>query len=271
MVRKNEEGKQLICAFYTGKVKSKREIRNEIAGRLPKYMLPHVFVHLDQIPFTSGGKMNRRALPQVDLSNIEYGTQYARPQGETEQILTVFIAQTLQHSPVGRNDHFFEDLGADSLNVIEFVSKAHSRGIYFSVQSVFDYPTVAELARFIQNGDRAKISWADADFGKINQTLAKNKKGYGKLPEKSEIGSLLLTGATGFLGIHILADYLEHDSGMAFCLVRGKDASDSKQRFKDLLAFYFGDRYLELLDSRIKVITADWQKRRIWSSMRLPV
>lgn len=260
VVRKNEEGKQLICAFYTGKVKRRREIRNEIAGRLPKYMLPHVFVHLDQIPFTSGGKMNRRALPQVDLSNIEYGTQYARPQGETEQILAVFIAQTLQHSPVGRNDHFFEDLGADSLNVIEFVSKAHSRGIYFSVQSVFDYPTVAELARFIQNGDRAKISWADADFGKINKILAKNKKGYGKLPEKSEIGNLLLTGATGFLGIHILADFLEHDSGTAYCLVRGKDASDSKQRLKDLLAFYFRDRYLELLDSRIKVITADLQK-----------
>ena len=260
VIRKNEEGKQCICVFYTGEKKDGKEIRNKIAGMLPKYMLPHICVYVDQMPVTAGGKVNRRALPQVDMSSIDCGTPYAAPEGEMEQILAVLMTQTLQHSPVGRNDHFFEDLGADSLNVIEFVSKAHSRGIYFSVQSVFDYPTVAKLAHFIQNEDKPQISYVDADFRKINEILAINKEGYKKLPEKTEIGNLLLTGATGYFGIHILADFLEHDKGTVFCLVRDKDECDSKQRLKDLLAFYFGDRYSGFLDSRIKVISADLQK-----------
>ena len=84
-----------------------------------------------------------------------------------------------------------------------------------------------------------------------------------ELPEKTEVGNILLAGATGYLGIHILADFLEHDKGMAYCLVRGSDIEDSRERLKNLLKFYFGDRYFEgrfQKEQRIKVICADLQK-----------
>lgn len=79
-----------------------------------------------------------------------------------------------------------------------------------------------------------------------------------KVPQKCNVGNILLAGATGFLGIHILADYLDKDSGTAYCLVRGKDNNDSINRLRELLQFYFGDKYAET--DRIEVICADLQK-----------
>ena len=69
-VRKNDDGRQLICAFYTGQEVSPRTIRDELSQRLPRYMLPHSFTHLSAMPLTSSGKVNRRALPDVDVEAL---------------------------------------------------------------------------------------------------------------------------------------------------------------------------------------------------------
>ena len=70
VVRKDEAGRQLICAFYTGEEKPAKEIRDTIGKRLPKYMLPHIFTHIVEMPLTSSGKVNRKALPEIDLNCI---------------------------------------------------------------------------------------------------------------------------------------------------------------------------------------------------------
>lgn len=81
---------------------------------------------------------------------------------------------------------------------------------------------------------------------------------YISTPQKTEVGNILLAGATGYLGIHILADFIEHENGVAFCLVRGKNQAVSEKRLNDLLNFYFGERYSEC--DRIRVLCADLQK-----------
>lgn len=259
VVRKDETGRQLICAFYTGEEKSAQEIKAVIGERLPKYMLPHIFTHLDEMPMTSSGKISRKTLPEIDLSNIESSVEYEAPDGELEKSLAKEMEEVLNYSPVGRNDNFF-DLGGDSLKAIEFVSKAHNNGIYFDLQSIFDYPTVKELREHIESGDKQTVSFDDVDFGKAESVLSKNTIEQMKKPEKTDVGNILLAGATGFLGIHILADYLDNDSGTAYCFVRGKDKEDSTARLKKLLEFYFGDKYSDM--NRIKVVCADLQKER---------
>ena len=259
VVRKDENGRQLICAFYTGEEKSAQEIKAVIGERLPKYMLPHIFTHLDEMPMTSSGKISRKTLPEIDLSNIESSVEYEAPDGELEKSLAKEMEEVLNYSPVGRNDNFF-DLGGDSLKAIEFVSKAHNSGIYFDLQSIFDYPTVKELREHIESGDKQTVSFDDVDFGKAESVLSKNTIEQMKKPEKTDVGNILLAGATGFLGIHILADYLDNDSGTAYCFVRGKDKEDSTARLKKLLEFYFGDKYSDM--NRIKIVCADLQKER---------
>ncbi len=257
VVRKNNEGRQLICAFYTGKELEAKEIRSQIGKKLPKYMLPHIFTHLAEMPLTSSGKVNRKTLPEIDLENIKNDTEFVAPQNTQQKELCKLIEVVLNTSSVGINDDFF-DLGGDSLKAIELVSKAHTEGIYFALQNVFDYPTVKELCEFIENGDKQVISFNDIDFTKVNKILEKNKVEYISEPEKCDVGNILLAGATGYLGIHILKDFLDEDTGTAYCLVRGNSEEDSNNRLQELLKFYFGNQYEN--SDRIKVICADLQK-----------
>lgn len=257
VVRKNTEGRQLICAFYTGIETDAKEIRSHIGKKLPKYMLPHIFTHLDEMPLTSSSKINRKALPEVDLENISNDTEYVAPENSRQKELCRLIETVLGTTPVGITDDFF-DIGGDSLKAIEFVSKAHNEGIYFNLQNVFDYPTVKALCECIENSDKQTVSFSDVDFSKVNTILAKNTVEQINKPAKVDVGNILLAGATGYLGIHILSDFLDNDNGTAYCLVRGKDKDDSTKRLKELLNFYFGGKYTNT--NRIKVICADLQK-----------
>ena len=257
VVRKNNEGRQLICAFYTGAEVDAKEIRAHIGQKLPKYMLPHIFTHLDEMPLTTSGKVNRKALPEVDLYAIHTITEYSAPKTHLQKVLCQLMSDVLGYSPVGMDDNFF-DIGCDSLKSIEFVSKAHNEGIYFNLQNVFDYPTVKQLCDCIENGDKQEVSFADVDFSEVNKLLAQNTVENMTAPQKCEVGNILLAGATGYLGIHILADYLENDNGTAYCLVRGKDKEDCTKRLKDLLDFYFGGKHADF--KRVEVICADLQK-----------
>ena len=63
VVRKDKEDRQLICAFYTGEEKAVSEIKAIIGEKLPKYMIPHVFTHLEEMPLTASGKANRKQVP----------------------------------------------------------------------------------------------------------------------------------------------------------------------------------------------------------------
>ena len=257
VVHKNSEGRQLICAFYTGVEVDAKDIRSYIGKKLPKYMLPHICTHLAEMPLTSSGKINRKALPEIDLANITNDTEYVAPETQMQKELCKLIEMVLGTNPVGITDDFF-DLGGDSLKAIEFVSKAHNEGIYFNLQNVFDYSTVKSLCECVKNGDKQVISFTDVDFTEVNKILEKNKVEYISAPQKMEVGNILLAGSTGYLGVHILADFLDNDTGIAYCFVRGKDKADSTKRLQDLLSFYFGDKYSDM--NRLEVVCADLQK-----------
>ena len=257
VVRKDESGRQLICAFYTGAELPAKEIRKAIGEKLPRYMLPHVITCLDTLPLTTSGKVNRKALPELDLSNLDSETEYVTPVGELETTLATLMEKVLQVSPIGRDDDFF-NLGGDSLKAIEFVSLAHQEGIEFPLQAIFDASTVRQLAERISQESQQYISYRPEDFTEIHELLAKNRMESAILPQHTPLGNILLSGATGFLGAHILADYLEHDEGIAYCLVRGKNLEDSEKRLHELLAFYFENRYADC--NRIRVLCADLQK-----------
>ena len=258
VVRKNNEGRQLICTFYTGEEKSAQEIKSVISEKLPKYMLPHIFTHLDEMPLTSSGKTNRNALPNIDLENIGGDREYIEPETPNQKALCKILEQVFDANQVGINDDFFDDLGGDSLKVIEFVADARNEGIYFDIQNVFDYSTVEKLCECIENGDNQSYGFNDYDYSKVNAVLQKNKVECITESAKRDVGNILLAGATGYLGIHILSDFLDNDDGIAYCLVRGRNQIDSEQRFYELLNFYFEDKYSNT--NRIKVVCADLQK-----------
>ncbi len=260
VVRKDKSGRQLLCAFYTEEsAVDVADIKKTILERLPKYMLPHIFTRLNEMPFTPSGKINRKALPEVHLEHISSDVGYIKPQTELQREIARLMEGALKYSPIGLEDDFF-DCGGDSLMAIEFVSRAHNEGIYFSLQAIFDNPTVRRLCEYIESGDKEILKYDEAGFAGINAILAKNTIEQISTAKDVPVGTVLITGTTGYLGIHVLADFLNKDIGIAYCLVRGENNEESKSRLKKLMQFYFGDRYLDLFDTRIKVLCADLAK-----------
>lgn len=253
VVRKDTTSRQLICAFYTEQSQVDiADIKSAIASKLPKYMMPHIFTSISEMPLTSSGKINRKALPEVDLTNIANDVEFVKPQSELQKELAKLMEKVLNYSPIGLNDDFFT-LGGDSLKAIEFVSKAHSEGIYFNLQAVFNHPTVAKLYDYIENADKQAVSYAQADFDKFTPLLENNNLDCIEMPQKNVIGNVFVTGSTGFLGSHIIHALLERSVPKIYCLVR-----NDENRLYDTLSFYFGDTYKE--DSRIIPIVGDLEQ-----------
>lgn len=257
VVRKNGEGRQLICAFYTGDEIPAKDIRNQIGQRLPKYMLPHIFTHLDEMPLTSSGKVNRKALPEVDLSIVSSTVEYVTPVGELEERLTALMEQALNCSPIGRNDDFF-DLGCDSLKAIEFLSKAHGEGIYFDLQNVFDYPTIEALCSHLQNISEKKNPFTPEQFEKYAPILEQNVWDENFIPNRHKLGTVFLTGGTGFLGAHILDALMKHGVQKIYCLVRG-----GGERLTQRLQYYFGEQYADEIGKAIIPIAGDLESESV--------
>ncbi|MBV9789059.1 MAG: amino acid adenylation domain-containing protein, partial [Chloroflexi bacterium] len=116
---------------------------------LPDYMIPAAFVVLDELPRTPSGKLDRGALPAPSELRIESEQSYVAPRTPTEEVLAGIWASVLGHAPIGVHDQFFE-LGGHSLLVTQVVSRVRDAlQVELPLRSVFDAPTVAELARRI--------------------------------------------------------------------------------------------------------------------------
>ncbi len=145
VVRKDREERQLICAFYTGEEFDAKELRKELSVKLPKYMVPHIFTHLEKMPMTASGKANRNALPEIDLENISTEVEYAAPQTKEEILLTESIAKVLGVENIGILNNFF-DIGGDSLKSIELVGKLEDKGYTVNIKDIFEALNIQELA-----------------------------------------------------------------------------------------------------------------------------
>lgn len=101
-------GDKLLCAYVVGHREiSSRELREHTAKDLPAYMIPSVFIQLDELPLTGNGKIDRRALPMPDVTAAN-AVSYTAPRNETEQKLADIWAEVLQMERVGVHDQFFE-------------------------------------------------------------------------------------------------------------------------------------------------------------------
>ncbi|HEX2095189.1 MAG TPA: amino acid adenylation domain-containing protein, partial [Longimicrobiaceae bacterium] len=122
------------------------ELREHLAAALPAYMVPPTFVVLPALPLTRNGKVDRRALPAPDPGRPSEGPAYQAPRTAAEEALARIWAEVLGLERAGVDDNFFE-LGGDSILSIQVVSRARGAGLRLTPRQIFEYPTVAALAR----------------------------------------------------------------------------------------------------------------------------
>ena len=120
------------------------EVRSYLKTILPAYMVPSGIAVLDELPLTDNGKLNVRALPDVDPASQR--TTSRAPQNPTEERLCQVFGDVLGLPDVGVDDDFF-DLGGHSLLSIRLISLVRSAvGVEMSIKDLFDAPTPAALA-----------------------------------------------------------------------------------------------------------------------------
>jgi acyl carrier protein len=136
-------------------------IRRVLLEKLPDYMIPSSFVILDALPLTATGKVNRKTLPDPGTSRPELDSPYVAPKTPVEKELSKIWSEVLSVDQVGVEDSFF-DLGGDSLSATRVVSHVmRTFQLDLPLRSLFQSPTVAEMANVIAKYQGVKLGEAD--------------------------------------------------------------------------------------------------------------
>lgn len=161
IVREIDSGEKRLIAYVTADSEQLDvdDLRGHLRARVPDYMVPSAFVVLDRMPLTSSGKLNRRALPLVDISS--FATRRSDPpKGEMEARLARIWQELLRVDKVGRDDDFFE-LGGHSLLVLKAVSHVEQNfGCALAVSDFYRCRRLRELALRI-GGAQASDHYVD--------------------------------------------------------------------------------------------------------------
>ena len=258
MIRKLND-KEHLCAYYTADHEIAPDaLKAEISKRLTQYMVPTAYLQLDEMPMTPNGKTDVKALPEPQLA---VSSAYTAPVNDTERTFCDIFAGILQMDKVGATDNFFE-LGGTSLVVTRVIIEADKAGLHVAYGDVFANPTPRKLAQLITGeaveetvGAGAPV--ANFDYTAINNLLQRNTLGFFRSGERQPLGNVLITGATGYLGIHILRDLIDSDAENIYCLVRGKTQEKAESRLRTLLFYYFAQSFKELFGKRLHIVLGD--------------
>ncbi|QSQ17130.1 non-ribosomal peptide synthetase [Myxococcus landrumensis] len=165
LAREDSPGNRRLVAYFSSSTPpSSAELREFLKRSLPEYMLPSVFLCLTSLPLSPNGKVDRKALPSPDSSNVS--DSYVAPRSPLEELLSNLWAQLLSLPRVGVDDNFF-DLGGHSLLATQLVSRVRETlRIELPLRDLFSNPTVASLARVLSaslSGAQAPISPSPRD------------------------------------------------------------------------------------------------------------
>jgi amino acid adenylation domain-containing protein len=147
------------------------ELRARLQARLPEYMVPAVFVPLDEMPLTANGKVDRKRLPAPEVERNATAVEYVAPRNEIEAKLAEIWQDALNVRQVGVLDNFFA-LGGDSILSIQIIARANETGIRLTPKDLFQSPTVAGLAT-IAEADQSAMAALDQWFTSLTGETVK--------------------------------------------------------------------------------------------------
>ncbi len=254
-------GGKFIAAYVVSDLKIETPVLNAfIKERKPSYMVPAATMQIDVIPLNQNQKVNKRALPAPQITADD--REYVAPANDTEKLFCDIFAGILTMDKVGATDNFFE-LGGTSLMVTRVIIEADKAGKHIAYADLFSHPTPRQLAELVANGEGTNGESApdtaitDFDYKPIDELIQKNTLEIFAAGQSRQLGHVLLTGATGYLGIHVLYELLQSDAQTITCLVRGKSQQDAERRLKNLMFYYFSRRFDELFGTRLFVVNGD--------------
>jgi amino acid adenylation domain-containing protein/non-ribosomal peptide synthase protein (TIGR01720 family) len=151
LARHDRNGQNYLCAYIVSATElSVHILRTHLSRILPAYMIPSYFVPLPELPLSSSGKIDRKALPDPETMKLDSGSRYSPPHSDIEQKLAGIWAEVLGREKVGIEDNYFA-LGGDSIKSLRIISRMHEIGYKLEVGNLFHWPTIRELAPAVKH------------------------------------------------------------------------------------------------------------------------
>ncbi|MEV4333419.1 amino acid adenylation domain-containing protein [Streptomyces sp. NPDC049597] len=268
VARARDNGDRDLIAYYTPAAPAtgdgaalRPRLRSALAETLPGYMIPAAFHEVDLLPVTPNGKLDRSAVP-------EPRTAAATDDADDRPVLhgmAQLWGQVLDVDYVRPHDDFFE-LGGNSLLAMEMLARTR---IVFGIgvtqirdltRSLLLCPTLAAFAESVRRARAGTLAHPDGgriDFAAETDRLLPAIGGDAPAPDPRHPGDVLLTGATGFCGAHMIDELLRRTTGRILCLVR---ASDDRHGMERIRASH--QRYLlsDLSSERVQPVVGDLGK-----------
>ena len=197
-----------LAAYYVSQCPlTVSQLRSHLSKKLPDYMIPSYFVPLKALPLTPNGKVDRKALPRPERRRSDLDGECTPPGTQAEKILAKIWADVLKIQEVGIHDNFF-DLGGDSIINIQIIHRAQRDGINLTPKQLFEYPTIAELARLAQVNPKLKAEQGLIS-GEVNLTPIQHWFFQQNQPNPQHWNHALLLEVKRDLDVNLLQDALQ--------------------------------------------------------------
>ncbi|WP_343311530.1 amino acid adenylation domain-containing protein [Bacillus atrophaeus] len=166
----DSQGRKQLAAYVVSSTKTTAalELRKKLSDKLPVFMVPAYFIHMDRIPLTQNGKTDREALPDPLLSQEQTYCNLDEKQKAAEAVLLETAKEILGQTDIRPEDHFYQ-LGGDSIKAIQFVSKMKEKGLFIRTQDILTYPVFRELVSVVTSKQAPSIPQQKAE-GRVMDT-----------------------------------------------------------------------------------------------------
>lgn len=243
-----------IAAFLVSREDiSLTAVRQEMLQKVPAAMVPVTMQQTDSLPLTRSGKVDRRALPQPDMTE----GAFSEPDNPTERTICEVFASVLGKERVSADADFFI-AGGTSITAVHVLMQLEKRGIAVEYADIFRHSTARQLARWVdsERSEDGNGNGAD-DTSHLQERIAANNTMCLDSNDVRELHDVLLTGATGFLGIHILGELLSRRINKVWCVVRRTGEEAPRERLLGMLHHYFGTQHDSRFASLVEIIEGD--------------
>jgi acyl carrier protein len=157
--RQDNLGQNQLVAYYVGNTPEippePNELRLYLRRKLPEYMVPSRFIPMYELPFTTSGKIDRKALPQPEFPAQAHSASPHSDLTSTESALVGIWSEVLGVEMIDLDDNFF-DLGGHSLMATQILSRTCARlRVDLPLSVFFEFPTIRRLAVAIDDRKKA--------------------------------------------------------------------------------------------------------------------
>ncbi|PEV98957.1 peptide synthetase [Bacillus cereus] len=248
--KKSEEGSHYLVAFYTTVDEVAMEnLIHDLREQLPDYMVPSKLIYIDELPLTPNNKIDLKRLAQLEEEYEPVRLQeYIAPSTKAEEKITKAWIDVLGISKIGVHDDFFT-IGGHSLKVLRVLTLLKEDFPHLTIQDFFQERTIYGLAQI-----QRELIVAEEVFREYKVIHEPEPISHINEVKNGKVSNIFLTGATGYLGSHILYELLKDTTAHIYCLVR--PTQDIQQRIVNTLKNYFKDISKEWLQ-RITAVPGD--------------